>query len=258
MGQQDDLQSRALRGLEALVVIGAIATIPLTILLEEHERGAVVEIADWMVWCIFAVEFAATVWVNRRSKDLGRRAVLPLAVVVLSFPMLPAILGLVRLARLARVFRALRLVAVVSRGIGALRVILARRGVLYVSAVTLLVIIAGGGALALLEPQTVKGGFFDGVWWAIVTASTVGYGDIAPTTLYGRMIAIIMMLAGVGLISTLAASITAYFIGQTENADMADLKRRLARIDARIEEIAYLLESERRVHPERSEAGRGD
>jgi voltage-gated potassium channel len=188
-------------------------------------------------------------WVNRRSHDFSRRAALPLIVVVLSFPKLPAILGLVRLARLARVFRALRLVTVVARGIGALRAILGRRGVLHVSAVTLLIIIAGGGALALLEPQTVKGGFLDGVWWAIVTASTVGYGDISPTTLYGRAIAIVMMLAGVGLISTLAASITAYFVGQAGNTEIADLNTRMERIEAQLDEITSLLRNGKAALP---------
>ncbi len=58
------------------------------------------------------------------------------------------------------------------------------------------------------------------------------YGDIAPTTLSGRAIAIVLMLTGIGLISTSAASITAYFIGQQENVKMAAMKAHLARIEA--------------------------
>src|ERR1019366_7085096 len=94
--------------------------------------------------------------------------------------------------------------------------------------VSVLIIVAGGTSLVLLEPQTVKGGFGDGVWWAIVTAATVGYGDIAPSTLVGRLIAVVLMLSGVGLVSTLAASITAYFLGAEENSGLTELRERTA------------------------------
>jgi voltage-gated potassium channel len=89
-----------------------------------------------------------------------------------------------------------------------------------------------------VEPNTIRGGYFDGVWWAIVTASTVGYGDIAPSTLWGRGIAIVLMLAGIGLISTFSASVTSYFVGQQEATDMQEMRQRLARMEALLEELA--------------------
>jgi voltage-gated potassium channel len=77
-------------------------------------------------------------------------------------------------------------------------------------------VVAGGGVIALLEPQTAHGGFLDGVWCAIVTATTVGYGDIAPTTLLSRRVAVVLMFTGIGLISTPAASITAHLLGHQD------------------------------------------
>ena len=109
------------------------------------------------------------------------------------------------------------------------------------AAISCFVIFAGGAGLTLREPQTVRGGIGDGIWWAIVTASTVGYGDIAPSTPWGRLIAIALMLAGVGLVSTLAASITSYFLGQEESAAVKELNERLDRIET----LLWRLQDER-------------
>ena len=71
----------------------------------------------------------------------------------------------------------------------------------------------------------------------MVTVSTVGYGDITPVTLWGRLIAAVLMLTGVGLVSTLAASMTAYLLGQDASAESAELKARLDRLERLLSEI---------------------
>jgi voltage-gated potassium channel len=126
------------------------------------------------------------------------------------------------------------------RGLTGLRTVLGRRGLLYVASATVLIICAGGSGLALLEPQTVRGGFADGIWWAVVTASTVGYGDIAPTTLPGRLVAVVLMLTGVGLLSTLAASITAYFLEHGNVTEMSELKERMSRMETLLIELVAM------------------
>ena len=166
------------------------------------------------------------------------RAWLSLLVVVVSFPMLPALFALARLARLARLFRLVRLVAIGARLMPALKLTLGRRGLVYVLALFLLLIVMAGAIMSVVEPQTVKGNLWDGMWWAIVTATTVGYGDIAPTSAQGRLVAVALMLFGIGLTATLAASVAAYFVKADQGgADLNEVVARLQRVEALLVEL---------------------
>src|SRR5437667_11352626 len=102
-------------------------------------------------------------------------------------------------------------------------------------------IFAGAGLITVIEPKIVGDNLENGIWWAVVTATTVGYGDISPTTTVGRVVAVIVMLGGVGLISTLSASIAAYFVDQGNESALEDIRNRLERIES------ALMEQDRRA-----------
>jgi voltage-gated potassium channel len=226
--------------LEAVVLLAVLATIPLTIAQVRGAAGPGWVAADWAVWTVFTVEYAVMMLVVPDRWGYTRRNWLNVAVIVLSFPLLPALMAmtrLVRLVRLTRLFRLFRLLAVTGRGLHALRLVLGRRGLLYVVAVSVFLVFAGGAFLSSVEPEQVEGGFWSGVWWAVVTVTTVGYGDVYPKTGQGRAVAVALMLAGVGLLATVAASIAAYFVGTQEDDA-------LARIDARLERIERALETQ--------------
>ena len=53
---------------------------------------------------------------------------------------------------------------------------------------------------------------WDGVWWAVVTVTTVGYGDLHPHTVPGRIVAIAVMLLGVGFLAVLTATVASHFV----------------------------------------------
>ena len=186
---------------------------------------------------VFALELAVRLWAAADKWATLRRHWLSVTVVVLSFPLLPGLLALVRLARLTRLARVLRLATAAPKGMKALRIILRRQALLAVAGATGLLVLAAAGLLALLEPEAVAGGYWDGIWWGIVTVTTVGYGDIIPRTPLGRLMGIVLMLAGMGLISTLAAALTAYFVGQDDAASLHPIARRLDEINARLEKI---------------------
>lgn len=239
--------------LEAAVVAAALATIPLTVVQERGASGPLVVACDWMVWSVFVVEYLALAFLGRNRRDYVRRNRLNLAIIVLSFPLLPVLLDLVRLARLGRLFRVLRLSGVSVRGLGALRTVLGRRGLAYMSAVTALLILAGAALLTVVEPSTVENSLWGGVWWAIITATAVGYGDIAPHTTLGRGVAIALILSGVGLFSTLAASIAAYFVEQEEGERLRSIEQRLDRTEALLRQLVEA--TSRKTGPDRGSNG---
>lgn len=74
--------------------------------------------------------------------------------------------------------------------------------------IALLVFLTFGISIHLLEPETFPT-IFDGIWWAIITASTVGYGDYVPQSLFGRLTALLLILLGVGFVSSYFGTLAA-------------------------------------------------
>ena len=75
--------------------------------------------------------------------------------------------------------------------------------------VMLFVIFSGSVALVFFEEKL---NFLDALWWSIVTVTTVGYGDISPATTGGRIVAIAVMLLGIGILGVFTATIASMFI----------------------------------------------
>jgi voltage-gated potassium channel len=77
--------------------------------------------------------------------------------------------------------------------------------------IILSLLLFGAIGLAVFEPQV---NWFNALWWSIVTLTTVGYGDIAPTTTGGRIIGAILMLVGIGVLGMFTATIASVFVEQ--------------------------------------------
>jgi voltage-gated potassium channel len=83
------------------------------------------------------------------------------------------------------------------------------------------------------------------LWWAITTATTVGYGDISPTTNIGKFIAAFLMIGGVGFIGLLTSTITGFFTSESENPqedDMTKLIKKIDQLDHKVDQLQQQLQ----------------
>ncbi len=76
-----------------------------------------------------------------------------------------------------------------------------------VGSTALVLIASGAGVLHLVEPQTFPS-FWDGAWFALVTATTIGYGDLVPHTALGRLVTSVLALSGISLLGILLSITT--------------------------------------------------
>lgn len=184
-------------GVMIALAIGVVALLPYP------DRGAV-RTANLTIWGIFLVDYVVRLWLadDRRAFVRGN---IPDLVAILPLDFFRA----ARLARLARLTRLLRAGTVLWRASADLRAILRTNGLQWVLLVALFTIGAGGLLVWGIDPAIATPG--DGLWWAIVTSTTVGYGDLSPTAPLARGIAVVIMVVGVGTIGMLTGSIATYF-----------------------------------------------
>ncbi len=120
----------------------------------------------------------------------------------------------IRLLRLIRLLRALRLL---DRATENIRGVMRQNGLIYMLAFVAAMVVLGGTAVWWVEGDIET--WWDGIWWAIVTTTTVGYGDISPDDTTARFIAVVLMLCGIGTLGMITASIAGYFMSHSDKLD---------------------------------------
>ena len=225
------------------VVIAAVAVIPLLVLEEQFPTGTAhtwLRVIDWLIWGVFAVEMTVMLIVTPNRKAYLRCAWLDVCIVVLTLPLLPYLLAFLRLSRLGRLIdvlrllRLLRLAAIANRVGATLQRIFGTFGLGYLlSGVVALVIVSGVLFSHLEDGYSVA----EGMWWAIVTATSVGYGDVVPASGLGRLVATLLMLAGISFVALLSAATAAYLVDVEGEEEQANLLQRIREQQHREQQI---------------------
>lgn len=197
-----------------LILLILILFSVLTVLLESvtsirQNYGTALRIAEWTITGLFTVEYVARLATAPSAWNYGRSFFgiidfLAIAPVYFSFLFgATRSFSILRSLRLLRVFRILKLTQFVGEAtaLRAAVVASARKIIVFLFVVLTIVIIVG---TLMYQIEGEQNGFTSipvGMYWAIVTVTTVGYGDISPHTVVGRILACILMILGYGIIA---------------------------------------------------------
>lgn len=191
----------------------AVAYVVVGFLSDDPGASSIYESIDLLLTAVFVTEFGSRFAATHDRARYLRGHWIDLVALV------PVARGL-RVARLLRLLRLVRAFAGVFRVVSGLERMAAHRGLawLVVAWLGVMVIcsvglyVAENGVNAAVETP------LDALWWGIVTLTTVGYGDVVPKTVEGKIAASILMLLGIGLFSAITATIASYLISTGSDA----------------------------------------
>ena len=175
-------------------------------------------IIDLLLWGVFVVDYG---WRFFLSKGKWRfilenifdlLAILPLNAIFTVFR-LSRIFRLARLTKLLKLTRLLRIVGLTGKLEKKVGKLLRTTGLLYIFYLNSFIVLVGSSILSVVEEKS----FSESLWWALVTVTTVGYGDIVPNSIFGKWLAVLLMLVGIGTIGMLTSALTNFFV--KENPD---------------------------------------
>lgn len=181
---------------------------------------------DYFIIFMFTIDYIARFLIAKDKKKFVKNNICDLIAIIPFYTIF-------------RVFKALkimylpRIIALMYRPLKKLKRFFNTNGFKYVVFITAAMIIVGGIMMHYVENMS----FPDGIWWAFVTATTVGYGDISPNSLYGRLIAMVLMVFGIGLIGTVTSTLTSYFLNK-QNAGIK--KETIENIKAKLDDFDNL------------------
>jgi voltage-gated potassium channel len=215
--ETESAQGRTFDVLLILAIVASVAVVMLDSVAGVHEQhGLLLRRLEWLFTLLFTVEYGLRLWSvsSRRSYALSFFGLIDLFAVIPTYLSLLApggeFLAVIRVLRVMRVFRVLKLTQFVGEASvlgAALRAARYKIAVFVVGVVTIVIVV---GALMYLVEGAVAGftSIPVGVYWAIVTLTTVGFGDITPLTPMGQTLASFVMILGYGIIAVPTGIVT--------------------------------------------------
>jgi len=226
------------------IFIGILAVIAVILAILDMTLG----LSDWMIivdniiLVIFIFEYIVRFLLAKdkilfiKSNILDLIAIIPFNSIFKIFRVFK-MARLLKTARILKIFKLSKILAYLFRAGKKTKLFLNTNGFKYMLMLSCFMILLGGIVIQYAENM----GFADSIWWAFVTVTTVGYGDISPTTVIGRVMATILMLVGIGLIGALTSTITSYFFAKGNSSIKNDV---IETIKTKLDNIEQLSDDE--------------
>jgi len=223
-GPDEEARTGLLQSLETVLEgpMVFLAFVWLVLLLVEFTYGLTrgLQTTATVIWVLFGLDFLLRFSVAPRKLNYLRKNLLTAISLVVPalrvFRVFQAI-RLLRLARAARGVQFVRLVASMNRGMRALKATMVRRGVGYVTALTLIVLMLGAAGMHVFEGGQPGVEGFDtypeSLWWTAMLLTTIG-SEYWPRTSEGRLLCLLLAIYSVGILGYVAGSLASFFVGR--------------------------------------------
>ncbi len=199
-------------------------------------------ISDWIIWLFFFLETVVLVLLVRDRRGYLVDNWMNIAIILAG---LPIFWHATPLAGLLRNFRLVLMLALLAQLFPSVRQVLLRNHLGYTLLIAIVVTVVSGIVISQVDPAISSIG--DGIWFAWVTLTTVGYGDVVPETTAGRLIGGVLIFLGLIFFSLIMANIAAFLVRRDvekverkEGAlghEIKDLQAQLDRIEQSIERL---------------------
>jgi len=245
-GMPADENHRAIschRVLEWPMIVAAICTLGLWYLNSNGQKLAgLSHVTSLSIWALFVIETVMLSALSDRPIRYLRRNWLNLVIIFTGVPLLLHDSGFGAALRILRLAVLFSLLIHVTEHV---KHLLSRNTLSATLVGTAIVVVLAGFMMAAIDPGINTPS--EGVWWALVTVTTVGYGDVVPTTDIGRFFASLLIFIGLGLLSLLTATIAAALISRQESVvtqrqreeqrKILELEIQLKRIEAKLDRL---------------------
>ncbi len=172
-------------------------------------EASILNEVDFSVWVFFVIDYFARLIVAENRMHFIQHNIIDL-IAIIPFDTFQCFRA-IRLAKLAYMIRGF---IYLNRVYNRISRILTTNNFHHILWFTFSVIFLGALAISYIDDMEIG----DALWLSFVTTTTVGYGDIAPQSFGGRMIAAVLMLIGIGFLSTLTGAISTFFISSNEKS----------------------------------------
>jgi voltage-gated potassium channel len=221
----------------SIVVLGAIVAD--TVFKLPKEISDVLQTLDTLVCVLLLTDFCIRLYKAESKLVFLKWGWIDL---VASIPNVP----LLRVGRLVRILRIIRLLRAIRATHKITSIFLKdkiKTGVASVILTSFLLVIFCSIAILICEQQDSNANIKtagDAIWWSVSTITTVGYGDVYPVTAEGRIVAMILMIAGIGLFGILSGLAASFFVGSKQQGIVHEENKILARLEKLEEKIDQL------------------